>query len=62
MQKLEIYLFSFAVDPSKLNILQELPEVGKVVIQETRSMEDPISSILQEMKTGMPSYGEWIRI
>ena len=40
------------VDPSKLTVLQELPEVGKVVIQEARSMGDPISSILEEMKTG----------
>ena len=40
------------VDPSKLTVLQELPEVGKVVFQEARSMGDPISSILEEMKTG----------
>lgn len=40
------------LDPSKLTVLQELPEVGKVVIQEARAMGDPISSILEEMKTG----------
>lgn len=40
------------VDPSKLTVLQELPEVGKVVIQEARSMGDPITSILEEMKGG----------
>ena len=40
------------LDPSKLTVLQELPEVGKVVIQEARCMGDSISSILEEMKTG----------
>ena len=40
-------------DPSKLTILQELPEVGKVVIQEARHMgADSITSILEEMKAG----------
>ena len=45
-------LQGLTVDPSKLTVLQELPEVGKVVIQEARNMGDPITSILEEMKTG----------
>ena len=45
-------LQGLTVDPSKLTVLQELPEVGKVVIQEARSMgSDSITSILEEMKT-----------
>lgn len=46
------------VDPSKLTVLQELPEVGKVVIQEARSMGDPITSILEEMKGGSGGAGD----
>ena len=37
--------------PSKLTVVQELPEVGKVVIQETKPVgSDSINSILEEMK------------
>lgn len=41
-----------SIDPSKLTVLQELPEVGKVVIQEaSRQQPDSITTILEEMKT-----------
>ena len=37
--------------PSKLTVVQELPEVGKVVIQESKPVgSDSINSILEEMK------------
>lgn len=43
-------LQGLTVDPSKLTVLQELPEVGKVVVQEARPQNDSISTILEEMK------------
>lgn len=47
-----LQLQGLTVDPSKLTVLQELPEVGKVVIQEAKQHgSDSISSILEEMKT-----------
>lgn len=44
------------LDPSKLTVLQELPDVGKVVIHEPQRPNDTISNILEDMKTedGVP--------
>ncbi len=39
------------IDTSKLTVLQELPDVSKVVIQEQRQHPDSIANILEEMKT-----------
>ena len=43
-------LQGLTIDPSKLTVMQELPEVGKVVVQEARSRNDSISTILEEMR------------
>ena len=45
-----LQLQGLTVDPSKLTVLQELPEVGKVVVQETKPNTDSITTILEEMK------------
>lgn len=40
------------IDPTKLTVVQELPDVGKVVIQEQKGISnDSISNILEEMKS-----------
>jgi hypothetical protein len=40
------------LDPTKLTVVQELPDVGKVVIQEqSRIHNDSITNILEEMKS-----------
>ena len=40
------------IDPTKLTVVQELPDVGKVVIQEQNKISnDSISNILEEMKS-----------
>ena len=43
-------LQGLTIDPSKLTVMQELPEVGKVVVQEARPRNDSISTILEEMR------------
>ena len=41
------------IDPTKLTVVQELPDVGKVVIQDASNKltNDSISNILEEMKS-----------
>ena len=40
------------IDPTKLTVVQELPDVGKVVIQEQNKLsQDSISNILEEMRS-----------
>ncbi len=46
-----IQLQGLNIDPSKLTVLQELPDVSKVIIQEPRHQTDSITNILEEMKT-----------
>ena len=48
-----LQLQGLTVDPSKLTVLQELPEVGKVVVQETKPNTDSITTILEEMKVNI---------
>ena len=52
-----LQLQGLTVDPSKLTVLQELPEVGKVVVQETKPNTDSITTILEEMK-GPTSFSQ----
>ena len=41
------------IDPTKLTVVQELPDVGKVVIQDATNKlsNDSISNILEEMRS-----------
>ncbi len=52
MKPQTLQLQGLNIDPTKLTVVQELPDVGKVVIQDPgRLPNDSISNILEEMKS-----------